>query len=132
MALVPAFSVYAFEPTGEIYTRVSHVKFDDQQVIGPRVNMTRRSDGTWGGWLRGRPLDITLTENGIRGVGLTLYIKRNADYLVLHGYYENNAIRVEWPTEGVVPTWFWYRFGGVAARPNPPVPQFLLALLAVS
>ena len=145
-ALLPLFSVYASEPSsrlagrglrlkdgkGEIYTRLSHATFDDQQIIGPRVSMTRRSDGTWGGWLRGRPLDITVTDEGIRGVGLTLYVERGPEYLVLHGYYDDRPIRVEWPMEGVIPTWFYYRFGGAAGRPNPPIPQFLIALLAVS
>jgi len=95
LALVPAFSANAFEPTGEIFTRLSHVKFDDRQVIGPRVSMSRRSDGTWGGWLRGRPLDFSVTETAIQGVNLSLTIERTQDYLVLRGYYEGQPIHVE-------------------------------------
>jgi len=33
---------------------------------------------------------------------------------------------------GVTESWFWYKFIGEAANPDPPIVQFLIALLAVS
>jgi len=44
--------------------------FDDVRVRAPNCNLTKRTDGSWGGTMRDRALDVSVTETDIRGVDL--------------------------------------------------------------
>ncbi len=38
-----------FQPTGSIAFNRGSASFDATRVVGPRINVTMRSDGTWAG-----------------------------------------------------------------------------------
>ncbi|MFT3835685.1 MAG: hypothetical protein QM723_01640 [Myxococcaceae bacterium] len=53
-----------FKPTGRVMNGDRVAEYDDCRVRGPRVNMTKRTDGSWYGTLFG--WDIEVTVNGRR------------------------------------------------------------------
>lgn len=76
-----------FTPQGEFTsTRGYSASFDETRVVGPRVEVSQRDDGTWAGVLLGNPVTVTLegqrlvgpnfeftwtqTENGLDGRGV--------------------------------------------------------------
>lgn len=150
----------AFEPTGRILVnppiRGPSASFDDNRVIGPAINVSRRPDGTWTGWIRGQAVNLGVKGNQISDASLTLNVQELPEGVEVRGLWVGAprsgdiAIRVT-PTEfyarepHIEPPIFLDaagpgRYGrgafanavaleGEAALPHPPEPQFALALL---
>lgn len=137
-----------FKALGEIRYRSGSASFDETRVVGPHVNMSRRSDGSWAGNLMDGTVDVSVYPDRVVGVGLTLAIERKPDVNIITGQYQGRILRFEVGAEqlivrtpsisttlprtgdgmygqnGVV------RLFGQAAEANPPWPQFALALAA--
>ena|SRR5262249_55840248 len=127
--------------TGEVVTWKSSAKFTEVSVVGPKVNIYRRSDGTWAGMFQGVPIEITAYKDWIVGFELHLKVTRTPRFLIVDGSFRNRYVHYEWPTNPAVLESFWWSvYGstagyvhatGTAARAHPPMPQLALALLAV-
>ena len=121
--------------------------FDAARVVGARINMSRRSDGSWAGTLNEMPVDVSVYPDRISGVNFTLHREDTAGGIVLTGQWQGNMVRFEGVQDkmlirtkdssytlpktaagqsgpgGVV------KLTGEAGSENPPWPQFGLALM---
>ncbi len=58
----------SYKPQGEfLSTRGYSASFDETRVVGSRVNVSRRDDGSWAGILNGQPLTFTVEDHRIVG-----------------------------------------------------------------
>lgn len=57
-----------FEPTGGVKRYGGTATFDAVRVRGPGVEMTKRTDGTWGGRLQAWEFEVSVHGNTISGV----------------------------------------------------------------
>lgn len=147
------------EPEGRILVlRGPGVSFYENRVIGPTINMARNQDGTWSGWIRNRPINLTVAPGQVSSPSLTMNFQELPQGVEINGLWiggrhseaEQIAMRVT-PLELSVREPFVHpplvldadgegRYGtgafggaveltGAAALSHPPQPQFALALL---
>jgi hypothetical protein len=140
----------AFKPTGEVIFSSSGISggstFDATRVVGPRVNMSQRGDGSWAGTLQDGSVDASLYPNRLAGVDLTLTQEKKPDGVIITGQYQGRILRFEVDSQKFVartPNRSFtltkngegtygsgaLKLTGDAALPNPPWPQFALALV---
>jgi hypothetical protein len=139
-----------FVPTGEISMRSSGAAFDAVRVRKPNVNLSKRTDGSWGGVMNGQAIDVSVTPDKISGVNLTLKLEESGGPkgTVITGQFQGKIVRFEigpetalirTPAHSVTltrssPNTFGGRgeleFKGDAALAEPPWPQFALAMMA--
>jgi hypothetical protein len=157
-ATAPAAPEPEYKPTGEvvIYERTS--TFDGTHVRGPSCNLSRRDDGSWGGVLGGRGIDVAVTNDSIRGVDLTISREESTrGHQVITALFMGLIYRFELSADGAIirtPTRSMtfpgrvvgerlasygggvggahgdFTLRGDASLENPPWPQLALALLA--
>jgi hypothetical protein len=88
-----------FEPTGELRMNgvigFNSVSFDQDRIVGPIVNLTRRDDGSWGGDLGGQDLDLQPVEAGLRAPNVTLKFKSKDGRTKIEGLYFGQRVRIE-------------------------------------
>ncbi len=160
--LEPPQAHIPFEATGRILVRGPiqgpSASFDDNRVIGPTINVSRRPDGTWAGWIRGRAVNLDVKEGEISGASLTLNVQELPEGIEVRGLWVGGVARSQEISIRVTPTEFYARqpyikspiylegagpglYGkgayansveleGAAALSHPPEPQFALALIA--
>ncbi len=139
-----------FVPTGEIVLGTKGASFDAVRVRKPNVNLTKRSDGTWGGVMAGTGIDVSVTPKRVTGVGITLVLEESGGEkgTVITGQWQGNTVRFEINSErALIRTGKFsttldrsgentygargeMELKGEAALNDPPWPQFGLALLA--
>lgn len=139
-----------FVPTGEISLRSNGASFDAVRVRKPNGNLSKRSDGSWGGVLSGQAIDVSVTPKRVAGVNLTLVLEESGGPkgTVITGQFQGSILRFEiGPEEARIrtpnhsmtlarssPNTFGprgeFELKGDAALPEPPWPQFALAMLA--
>lgn len=62
-----------FQPSGEVFSSLgSSVAFNDERILGPEINLTRRADGTWAGTINGTLVDIRVKEGNLHGIHIDL------------------------------------------------------------
>ncbi|ACL64189.1 conserved hypothetical protein [Anaeromyxobacter dehalogenans 2CP-1] len=84
-----------YVPTGEIQTRGESTSFNAWRVVGPRVNMTRRPDGTWAGTLVGRNYILKPGADGrLTAPGADLHFLRWGKELAVLGNLGDLKIRL--------------------------------------
>ena len=167
--------------------------FDDRRIMGPSVNLTLGSEGTWDGDLSGQNVSLAITSDRITGAGVDLHVERQGEVTSLRGGWFQRRVSLEFtpknvtgragpacsvdverkapgvyqgsvgcvvrapplpggtisvagpifPDDSILPSQIsparqqlvtnraTLRLAGDAASPNPPMPQFALALLAV-
>jgi hypothetical protein len=146
-----------FKPEGRILVqgtlRGPSVSFDEDRVIGPTINMSRQWSGDWVGWIRGSPLNLHIEPGKIASSTLSMNIQESPEGVEISGLWASHQISMR-----VTPKELYVRepfvqppvylaasgragiygtglFGetvelkGMAALPQPPEPQFALALL---
>src|SRR5690606_33379765 len=58
-----------FQATGEVLsTRGTSVAFNDDRILGPEINLTRRTDGSWAGTINDTLVDIRVKEGNLHGI----------------------------------------------------------------
>ena len=139
-----------FVATGEVSLHLAGAAFDAVRVRKPNVNLSKRSDGSWGGVMSGQAIDVSVTPNRLSGVNLTLKLEESGGPkgTVITGQFHGDIVRFEiGPEQAVIrtsnhsttltrsgPNTFGPRgeleLKGEAALPEPPWPQFALAMLA--
>lgn len=157
-----------FEPTGELHMNGAGLgagaSFDQDRIVGPLVNLTRRDDDSWAGDLGGQNLDLHPVESGLQAPNVTLRFKTKDGRTTVEGLFFGQRIRIEMDRKKLSgrfgacsmtlrrkgPPVYHGEIGclspddrlprsgrvsleviGEAAAVPPPLPQFVLALLAV-
>jgi hypothetical protein len=138
-----------FVPSGEIQLRSNGAAFDAVRIRKPNGNLSKRTDGSWGGVLAGQAIDVSVTPKRVSGVNLTLVLEESSAEkgTVITGQFQGNILRFEFgPDQAVIRTATHsatlMRSGpgtyggkgelelkGEASLAEPPWPQFALALL---
>jgi hypothetical protein len=138
-----------FRPSGEILFFDASAAFDANRVIGPHVNVSRRSDGSWAGTIEQDVVDINVTADRLTGANLKASIQHNKRGLVISGqwrdlilYYQigsdqvlirspNYSLSLLSSEPGIYGPYRQLKLIGEAAKADPPMPQFVLALVAI-
>ncbi|HLL55061.1 MAG TPA: hypothetical protein VK447_16010 [Myxococcaceae bacterium] len=147
----PAAPAGPYTPKGEIAFAASGASlgasFDDTRVVGSKVNLSRRSDGSWAGQLYNGPLDVSVYPDRLTGVDFTLAKQSAPNGTLYTGQHKGRILRFEVTSEKLLvrtPQNAYtlprtgegeYGVGGVvkltgeaAELPEQPWPQFALAL----
>ncbi|HME89862.1 MAG TPA: hypothetical protein VKE49_00450 [Myxococcaceae bacterium] len=137
-----------FQPTGAIVFARGSASFDANRVAGPRINVTKRSDGTWAGTLDDQIVDVTVNGNRLVGSFMTMSVEQSSNGVLITGQWLGRILRFQvTPDQVVVRTpnrsltlnrkgegeygpGGELRLSGEAALLNPPMPQFALAMAA--
>ena len=95
-----------FQPTGGIRVASGNgSRFNATRVVGPKVQINQRSDGSWGGSIYGNaatptPIDATFQGGQFVGSNIRLTITREAGQTRIFGSVQDRIIRFEvGPTE---------------------------------
>jgi hypothetical protein len=95
-----------FQPTGGIRVASGNgSRFNATHVVGPKVQVNQRSDGTWGGSLYGNsrtptPIDATFQGGEFVGANIRLTITREGGQTRIFGSVQDRIVRFEMgPTE---------------------------------
>ena len=138
-----------FVPTGEVQLRANGAAFDAVRIRKPNGNLSKRTDGSWGGVLAGQAIDVSVTPKRISGVNLTLVLEESGGEkgTIITGQFQGNILRFEiGPEQAVIRTTNHsmtlqrsgpgaygargeFELKGEASLPEPPWPQFALAML---
>jgi hypothetical protein len=142
-----------YAPTGSVASNGNVTTFSDDRVVSPVANLSRRPDGSWAGELAGRPIDVAVTADGIRGVEVNLSITAEKDETQVAGLVFGRPFRldlrkdridvrydrvVQQHTRQKDGTWhplsmqtpYALELKGQAAAPSPPLPQLVLSFIA--
>ncbi len=90
-----------FEPTGGIRVASGNgSRFNATRVVGPKVQLNQRSDGTWGGTIYGSsrtptPIDATFKGGEFVGANIRLTITREGGYTQIFGSVQDRIVRFE-------------------------------------
>ena len=143
-----------FKPTGEVILYNRTASWDAYRVRSPKCNLARRTDGSWGGVMVERALDVSVTDTRISGVEFMLTKQMSDDNkLVITGQFQgriyrfefddkraifrapNNAFTLDGRTPGEKMTTYGPRgdlqMKGEAAHDTLPWPQIGFALMAM-
>jgi hypothetical protein len=141
-----------YVPTGEVVLRNRTASFDATRVRSPYMNLSRRSDGSWGGVIKEYPVDFSVTDTRISGVNFSMTREESEGrHLIITGQFQGRIFRFEFDTqralirapttsatfEGMKAADGVVRYGpmgnlelrGEAASARPPWPQIGLALV---
>ena len=95
-----------FQPTGGIRVASGNgARFNATRVVGPKVQINMRSDGTWGGSIYGNaststPIDATFEGGQFVGSNIRLTIVREGGQTRIFGSVQDRIVRFEvGPTE---------------------------------
>ncbi len=142
-----------YVPLGEVRLHDRSCSFDAVRVRNVHTNLSQRTDGSWGGVLLDRAVDVSVTEDTVRGVDVLLSRKESTEgHLVITGQFRGGIYRFELtddlalirtPTNSVTlhgrvigekeVSWgkgAVLRVFGKAGDENPPWPQIAFAMLA--
>ncbi|GMU60241.1 MAG: hypothetical protein AMXMBFR34_20040 [Myxococcaceae bacterium] len=152
--VVPEALSDEYKPTGEVRMYDRGATFDAVRVRSPYANLSKRTDGSWGGVLVREPVDVTVTDKTVRGVNFVLTREESAPgKLIITGQFkgkiyrfefEENIARIRAPVQSLDFQTRWPIDNGVAYGPmkslqlygeaaaeNPPWPQIAFALVAM-
>jgi hypothetical protein len=100
-----------FRATGEVVSRDSSAAFNDWRVVGPKVNLTRRGDGTWAGDLGGADVLLTPSEGRLSGAAADLHFLLRDGQILVRGRVGGRDINIRLQPGDGIPT-----SGGIACR----------------
>ena len=152
-ATTPAAPEPEFHPTGEVLSYDRNASFDATRVKSVFGNMRMREDGSWGGVLANKGVDVSVDDVTVRGVDL--FVSREESRkgkTIITAQIQGNIYRFEFvgdralirtPSvsltfDGRVGGQGYAKYGtmgeltlkGDASKENPPWPQFAFALIA--
>jgi len=90
-----------FEPTGGIRVASGNgSRYNSTRVVGPKVQLNQRSDGTWGGMIYGNagtptPIDATFQGGQFVGSNIRLTITREGGETRIFGSIQDRIVRFE-------------------------------------
>lgn len=152
--VVPEALNTEFKATGEVLLYNRTAAFDAYRVRSPKCNLSKRTDGSWGGVLAERPVDVSVTDRRISGVELMMTRElSDENKLVITGQFQGRIYRFEFDDQRaimrapnmaftldgkqVAPHQITYgpqgnlQLKGEAGTDSPPWPQIAFALMAM-
>jgi hypothetical protein len=90
-----------FQPTGSIVVASGNgASFNTTQVNGPKVHISQRSDGSWGGTINAggatpTPIDATFQGGQFVGANIRLSINREGGMTTIVGSVLDRIVRIE-------------------------------------
>jgi hypothetical protein len=90
-----------FQPTGGIRVASGNgSRFNAVQVVGPKVQLSQRSDGSWGGIIvtsgaSRTPIDATFQGGMFTGANIRLSIQREGGLTKIYGSVNDRIMRIE-------------------------------------
>jgi hypothetical protein len=95
-SVVPEALNTEFKPSGEVQLYNRSVAFDDVRVRSPLCNLSKRTDGSWGGVFNDRALDVSVTATKISGVEFMLTRElSDGNKMVITGQFQGRIYRFE-------------------------------------
>lgn len=135
-----------FVPNGGIKGNIGSASYSAHAVRGPRINIARRSDGSWAGELKGQAIDVSVHGDRVVGVNTHMKIEKKPHLLTITGQFNGRMFRFEvtpvhlmartdthsrdLPLTGPAGHYSEVTFTGNAVGENRPEPQFAFALLS--
>jgi hypothetical protein len=137
-----------FAKKGEVDFLEGSASWDENQVLGPLISVSRRGDGSWAGRLNNQIVDVNVYPTRAAGAFLTMNWDQQPNQTVITAQWVGRLHRFEIYPDRVLyrgPTrsftlqhqsdWSFgpggeLKFQGQARDKRPPMPQFGLALLA--
>jgi hypothetical protein len=90
-----------FQPTGGVVVASGNgARFNPNQVVGPKVHIKQRSDGSWGGTINAAgptptPIDATFEGGQFVGANIRLSIAREGGQTTIVGSVLDRIVRIE-------------------------------------
>lgn len=85
-----------FQATGEVTSSLgSSVAFNDDRILGPEINLTRRSDGSWAGTINDTLVDIRVKEGNLHGIHIDLHWEPTDGGFKAQGLIGQRIVRVQ-------------------------------------
>jgi hypothetical protein len=152
-ATTPSVPEPEFKPTGGVVTYGKTASFDATRVRSVSCNLRMREDGSWGGSLGDRGIDVSVNDVTVKGVDLLISREDSRPgKTIITAQFKGLIYRFEFQGErAVVRTpsaslsfggrvlgdnvahygpMGEFELRGEASKENPPWPQFAFALLA--
>jgi hypothetical protein len=152
--VVPEALSAEYKPTGEVKMYDRGATFDAVRVRSPYANLSKRTDGSWGGVLDKEAIDVSVTDTMVRGVNILLTREESSPgRIVITGQFrgrmyrfelEQDIARIRAPVQSLDFKTRWPIDNGIAYGPmkslalkgeaaaeNPPWPQLAFALIAM-
>ena len=94
--VVPEAKASEYVALGEVNYRRRSASFDAVRVRSANCNLAKRTDGSWGGTLDNRPIDVSVTDTHIRGVEFTLSREESQPgRTIITGQFQGRIYRFE-------------------------------------
>jgi hypothetical protein len=85
-----------FHATGEVKCKYNGASFSATQVVGPKINVAQRPDGSWGGLIEQEPLDANWVNGKLKGgQPLKMAVQKTGDTLTITGQWRERLFRFE-------------------------------------
>ena len=85
-----------FTAAGEVQFYSRSASFDSSRVRSTRMNLAKRTDGSWAGTFLDQPVDVSVTPDKIRGVNLTISLEDVGDKgFLITGQWQGRILRYE-------------------------------------
>ena len=84
-----------YVPTGSVQWLSRGATFDAVRVRSPKMNLARRTDGSWAGTFENRAIDVSVTPEAVRGVDLLLHREREGHTTIITGQFQGRIVRFE-------------------------------------
>lgn len=84
-----------YTPRGEVAMNGISVSFDDHQIVGPMVSVSRRADGSWAGTIGRTAVEVNAAGDRITGSNLNLRVERNGTSVVVAGTWNYRTVRFD-------------------------------------
>lgn len=137
-----------FNKKGGVVFLGGSASFDEDEIVGPLVSVSQRSDGTWAGTINSQVVDVNVYDGRAAGAYLVMKWTADGDKRVITAQLNGrlhrfemypDRIEVRGPTRsftlGHRRDWTFgpggeLKLEGQAQGQNPPMPQFAIAMLA--
>lgn len=94
--VVPEAQSAEYVPLGEVMYRERSCSFDAVRVRGPGANLAKRTDGSWGGTLVDRAMDVSVDEARVKGVEFSMTRESSRPgHTIITGQFQGRIYRFE-------------------------------------
>lgn len=90
-----------FHAEGEVASQQGTAAWSSTRVVGPKIDMSRRADGTWAGRIGDLVVDVSVQPGRVVGSDLTAAYSRTGDKTVITGLLHGQMIRYEFDAQHV-------------------------------
>ena len=85
-----------YVPSGEVMVRAKAASFDKVRVRSTRMNLTKRTDGSWSGTFDKEPFDLSVDETSVHGYEFNLSKSDSTEgHTIITGVWQTKQVRIE-------------------------------------